>query len=403
MGSNSKKKSKEKKKKNLDNSKRNHSDISDSSVNSSISSDSKSPDQKQKPRSTTMPNRDDEAAMSLLSMQSADSGSTGGSSNTVSNTPGAMASEHTDDIQQGHTDPPPPSPDPMNYNDFADNFLISLSRPDIREKLSAVFKDSCVEVINALHQENAALKISVAANVTRIKTLETENTQLKQDLKDAKSDFDDRLNDLEQYDRRNSLRISTPWVESRDENTDAMVHEIAWNCGVSLPPWAIDRSHRVGKPKPNKPRDILVKFTGYRPREAVFNARANLGRSKIYINEDLTAKNSELFYKARCLKKQGKIDSAETRDGRLFVSKFKGDPFKTVKNITELNVVANQNTYAEALNQPRNGQILPRGAPPQGQGPRLPAPGQNPNAAQFAPRSASTPGPRGPRPRGPNP
>ena len=387
-----KKKSKGKKKKNMDNSKRNHSDISDSSINSS---NSKSPDQKQKPRSTT----DDEAAMSLLSMQSAGSGSTGGSSdNTVSNAPRAMM--NPGGTQQGQTDPPPSIPDPMIYNDFADNFLISLSRPDIREKLSAVFKDSCVEVINALHQENAALKLSVAANETRIKTLETENTQLKQDLKDAKSDFDDRLNDLEQYDRRNSLRISTPWVESRDENTDAMVHEIAWNCGVNLPPWAIDRSHRVGKPKPNKPRDILVKFTGYRPREAVFNARANLGRSKIYINEDLTAKNSELFYKARCLKKQGKIDSAETRDGRLVVSKFKGDPFKTVKNITELIVVANQNTYAETLNQPRNGQNLLRGAPPQG--PRLPAPGQNPNATQFAPRATSTPA-RGPRPRGPNP
>ena len=398
----SKKESKGKKKMNLDNSKRNHSDISNSSVNSS---DSKSPDQKQKPRSTTttipaMPESD--AAMSLLSMQAAGSGSTGGSSdNTVSNAPGAMTSEHTGGTQQGRTNPPPPTPDPMIYNNFADNFLISLSRPDIRDKLSTVFKESCVEVINALHQENAALKISVAANETKIKTLETENTQLKQDLKDAKSDFDDRLNDLEQYDRRNSLRISTPWVESREENTDAMVHEIAWNCGVSLPPWAIDRSHRVGKPKQNKPRDILVKFTGYRPREAVFNARANLGRSKIYINEDLTAKNSELFYQARCLKKQGKIDSAETRDGRLFVNKFKGDPFKTIKNITELNDVANQNTYAEALNQPRNEQNLPRGVPPQG--PRLTAPGQSPNAPQFAPRAASTPGPRGPRPRRPIP
>ena len=69
---------------------------------------------------------------------------------------------------------------------------------------------------------------------------------------------------LEQYGRRNILRISGIPETDREDNDD-FVLRVASDLGVPMSPREIDRSHRVGKvhtgrgPKPNrKHRDIIV-------------------------------------------------------------------------------------------------------------------------------------------------
>ena len=56
----------------------------------------------------------------------------------------------------------------------------------------------------------------------------------------------DQIDSLEQYSRRNCLRIS-PVLEVSSESTDDIVKTVAKTTGVTLPDNAIDRSHRVGK------------------------------------------------------------------------------------------------------------------------------------------------------------
>ena len=59
----------------------------------------------------------------------------------------------------------------------------------------------------------------------------------------------DQVDALEQYSRRNCVRID-PIPESAEENTGDIVKAVAKSVGVNLTDEAIDRSHRVGKKSP---------------------------------------------------------------------------------------------------------------------------------------------------------
>ena len=202
-------------------------------------------------------------------------------------------------------------------------------------------------------------------------------TELRQELSDLKAD----VNDLEQYSRRNSVRISNPnWREHPWENCRELVLSLCQDLGLDIHPSMIDRTHRAGKFNRNRGRDILVKFIGYGPKRALLDARSKAGSDPyfrgIYINEDLTSTNGKLFSQARKLKSDNKLFSASTRDGRVCVARFRGDNTAVVKNESELNAVASRGTYASAVQRPPpteniNDRLLrvaglnPR-APPQG-------------------------------------
>ena len=126
--------------------------------------------------------------------------------------------------------------------------------------------------------------------------------------------------DLEQYTRRNSIRING-LPESENEDCEDLVLSML-NSRMSLtPPLTmnhIDRVHRLGK-RGEKPRQIIVKFAMYHQRRRVMAKRASMKGSNIFINEDLTKKRNQLLYVARQEKKQGSIKDCWSYDGRILV------------------------------------------------------------------------------------
>ena len=74
-----------------------------------------------------------------------------------------------------------------------------------------------------------------------------------------------KINELEQYSRRNSTRLNCI-PESKDEKSDDITKCVARAVDVELTHDMIDRSHRVG-PKSatdSRNRAIVVKFTSHR-------------------------------------------------------------------------------------------------------------------------------------------
>ena len=200
------------------------------------------------------------------------------------------------------------------------------------EVLNLIAKTVADRVTGELRKEIDELKAEVRARGDEICTLR------------------DKVDELEQYGRRNSVRISSI-PETSGEDTDAMVQTVARAVGVDLPPAAIDRSHRVG-PQGTQPRPILVKLTSYRHKLALMKARAGLRNAdskklfpslkwpappqssqplsqsshvpfatRIFINEDLTKPRAELAKKARGLKKANKTTDTWTRDGVIFIKR----------------------------------------------------------------------------------
>ena len=109
-----------------------------------------------------------------------------------------------------------------------------------------------------------------------------------------------KIDDLEQYFRRNCIKI-TGVSENKDENSDDVALNVINKLilgpeKISISIDKIERSHRVGKPRGNRPRDIIVKFTSYRDRALVYAKKSNLKKynkndmneHKIFINESLT-------------------------------------------------------------------------------------------------------------------
>lgn len=147
--------------------------------------------------------------------------------------------------------------------------------------------------------------------------------------------YDDRLDDLENYSRRNCLVIHGI-TEERGEDIDAVVQDFISkdlrlaNIDVMT---HVDRCHRLGPPKkitkddvskdevPKGRRPIIVKFCSYRTRSKLWLNKKLLKGTKKLITESLTIKRIELLNEAKKIFSQTNV---WTSDGRICV-KFPDD------------------------------------------------------------------------------
>ncbi|XP_070200949.1 uncharacterized protein [Littorina saxatilis] len=152
------------------------------------------------------------------------------------------------------------------------------------------------------------------------------------------ADLHTRVDELEQYSRRNCVRISgIPAADN--ENTDEVTKKLGAALGVTITTEMIDRSHRVGRPD-----QIIVKFTSYRHKRLLMGVRRHLknktaptmgfsppvsaaeaaARSAprgVFVNDDLTRQRARLAAEARRLKQERRIEDTWVRDGEIFIKK----------------------------------------------------------------------------------
>ena len=126
----------------------------------------------------------------------------------------------------------------------------------------------------------------------------------KEDLDEKLTRIMEKLDDIEQYSRRNCLLFLFLIVEKDDENTDQLILDTCReSMGIELGLQDIYRSHHIGmktqrevlpEPEENgqvthqKVRPIIVKFTSYRRRQHLFSAKKNLKGKHVGISENLT-------------------------------------------------------------------------------------------------------------------
>lgn len=188
----------------------------------------------------------------------------------------------------------------QNTNDLRDNQIKGTRQYDeIQESLQAIsdrFDDYEAdrkkkdETINRLENEVSALNVKVS------------------ELKSA-------VEKQEQYSRRNCLLLHGI-NENKDEDTDKIsLNTLNENLQLELTELNIERSHRIGKPKPNgKPRPIIIKFVRYNVRRKVHERKKMFKGKKISITESLTAFRMSKLAEAR--EKYGFLN-VWTSDGRV--------------------------------------------------------------------------------------
>jgi hypothetical protein len=172
----------------------------------------------------------------------------------------------------------------MNQEEFTRAFLVALKCKEVQESLSNVVTQGLKNEIVVLRGELKKRDVSIGQLKTQVQELREENDR------------------LEQYTRRNSIRI-TNVPEKKNEDVTKTVLDLINNLPLS-PPLnlsEIDRLHRVGKPPtptttppaeasstqeqtPSKtkkrPRAILIKFATYRSRKRVMDMKATRRESQ---------------------------------------------------------------------------------------------------------------------------
>ena len=149
---------------------------------------------------------------------------------------------------------------------------------------------------------------------SKIKLLEEKTTHLEA-----------KLDDLEQYSRRNSVRISRITENEKGEDIENIIATVLDDMKVSYKITLKDIMHRIGQrvSLTNKmhSRQIIVQFRDYKTKRAFIKKRKILRtkRLNVYVAEDLTQKRACLFYLTRNMKKQHAILDCWTCDGWIVI------------------------------------------------------------------------------------
>ncbi|ELU12157.1 hypothetical protein CAPTEDRAFT_204702 [Capitella teleta] len=155
--------------------------------------------------------------------------------------------------------------------------------------------------------------------------------QIEEKLQSVESDTDS----LEQNTRRNSEDCWYNYTEKKKTDkdpTEKVMELVNSTLDAPLDITAVDAIHRVGKP-----RAILAKLATYRSRKRIVDLRPQTKTlPDVFRNEDLTKKREDLLYKARVLRRAGKIQGAWSAVGNMLIHDLQGKIHKSDENFRRI-------------------------------------------------------------------
>lgn len=216
--------------------------------------------------------------------------------------------------------------------------------PTIIEKLQPALinsiKNALVETLNkkldpiVMNMEKLTASVSaifetilesnnkIALLETNVCNLESKCKQLEAKLEATKSGpmhdqhVQDKLDSLEQYSRRHSLRFHSMSVNNAETPSEAIIRVAASKLNISISESDIDRCHYSNRSK----TQVICKFSSYGKRRSIYKAKVLLKNDpeRIFITEDLTSTRQGMVRQLSNLRKNGKIKSFWTIDGKIF-------------------------------------------------------------------------------------
>ena len=247
--------------------------------------------------------------------------------------------------------------------EFSNNLVTALKDPDVQTILKNIFRAANKQTSDAIQElQNTVVKLHA--------DLKSRDAIIAQ-LKDENSLMQERIDELEQYSRKPSIRVfGIP--ETTGGSTDEKLLTLFNSVMEVEPPVTVEDievSHRIGKPQASAtpptapeqsadhaeseaadnnssqangddsrrqpaPRPIIARFASRRVKSRVMGAKKelrtvstkNLDESviaqfphKAYLSDDLTQTRARLAYKARVLFRGGKISSTWVFDGRVLI------------------------------------------------------------------------------------
>ena len=164
-------------------------------------------------------------------------------------------------------------------------------------------------------------------------TLKMENKTFLERIKEEEVNRKYAINNLEQYTRRNNVRISGLTFDNKFETSQETAEGITTifndHMGLNLSPYDIDIAHRLGKYEDKKVRPIIVRFVQRQVKATVMRNTRKLKGIALSINEDLTKMNLEIVASIR-LKGKDKYIKGWSYEGKIY-GKLKSGKTETIE------------------------------------------------------------------------
>ena len=222
---------------------------------------------------------------------------------------------------------------------FKLSLVEAFADPQVQAALAKALKSANVE----LTQSVASLRQEVQSLKTAVQQRDAAISQLQQEVRQLQLQNDT----LEQYGRRNNLRIKG--IPETEEDTDVAVMKLGnevLQLDPPLEPRDIESSHRLPPrhgAKPAEPRAVIVRFRIRKDRTRFISARKMLQplnqsvdtEMRRYINEDLTMYRSKLYGVARQLQRTGAVEKVWTYNGTIKI-KLRSGHVKSIAAIEDL-------------------------------------------------------------------
>lgn len=213
--------------------------------------------------------------------------------------------------------------------------------------------------MNSCHEKLDVHTRLIEDQKKEIEKYRSENQQLHDRisvLEKYNCDLKSRVNEMEQYSRKNSVEIhgvplpkKTSHGARSKEDTIAVVHRVGQAMGFKFEPYTIDACHRLGPSRNGQPPGIIVKFTRRVDKEDFLakkktrpqlSTRHVLGFEDcdfpIFVNESLSPYNRFLFMKAKEYKKVNNFKFCWVKNGHILLRKNESSNIMQVNSIDDL-------------------------------------------------------------------
>ena len=147
---------------------------------------------------------------------------------------------------------------------------------------------------------------------------------LEQDLQARMANTQQELNRLEQYTRKNSVRLFGIGEQAEETSVETLAVQVLKDkLKIDVKESDIEIAHRAGKYRPEgrrdvkKARPVLIKFASHKMKVKVMKAKKEFKGSQFWITEDLTKQNAERMKALNQMRIANKIKGAWTTDGKI--------------------------------------------------------------------------------------
>ena len=212
-----------------------------------------------------------------------------------------------------------------NFNRFKESlkvFLASTRQIAQKNKVPAwfnefsnhleTFSDELSATVMNFEKIDCSLESQLSVQKAVTDGLVNERKKLEEKISVLKAEVED----LRQYSRRTNLLIHGV-EETAQENTDNIIIDVINNkLGLKdITLKDVGRTHRLGRKIDGKKRPIIARFTSYRNRKMVFDAKRKLKNTGTVVTEHLTNERYALYN--QCVDRFSR-ENVWSLDGRIY-------------------------------------------------------------------------------------